>query len=59
MACHDAYRKKLSHVGTVTWQSKTLKRKTEAPNHVGSGDWLGGNIVILMFLNVLESQGAR
>jgi hypothetical protein len=30
-------------VGTVTWRSKTLKRKTDAPNHVGSGDWLGSN----------------
>jgi hypothetical protein len=28
-------------VGTVTWRTETLKRKTDAPNHVGSGDWLG------------------
>jgi hypothetical protein len=26
-------------VGTVTRRSKTLKRKTDAPNHVGSGDF--------------------
>ena len=32
-------RKKLSHVGTVTWRTKTLQRKTDAPNHVGSGDF--------------------
>ena len=28
-------------MGTVTWRTKTLKRKSDAPNHVGSGDWLG------------------
>jgi hypothetical protein len=43
---NDAERKKLSHVGTVTWRSKTLKRKTDALNHVGSGDWLGCVVVI-------------
>ena len=30
--------KKADHVGTVTWRIEMLKRKTEAPNHVGSGD---------------------
>jgi hypothetical protein len=34
-------------VGTVTWRSKTLKRKSDAPNHVGSGDWLGHSLLIL------------
>jgi hypothetical protein len=36
-------------VGTVTWRIKTLKRKTDAPNHVGSGDWLGRIISQLDF----------
>jgi len=36
-----AQRKKLSHVRTTTQQISTLTREPEAPNHVGSGDWLG------------------
>jgi hypothetical protein len=33
-------RKKLSRVGTETWQISALKRKTGALVHVGSGVWL-------------------
>jgi hypothetical protein len=47
-------RKKLSHVGTVRWRIKTLKRKTDAPDHVGSGDWLGRRVSLSLYnLNTL------
>jgi hypothetical protein len=32
-------------MGTVAWRSQTLKRKTDALNHVGSGDWLGVMVI--------------
>jgi hypothetical protein len=44
-------RRKLSHVGTVMWQTKTLKRKTDALVHVGSGDfWLGIRFSLIMLI---------
>jgi len=30
----------------VTWRIRTLKRKTDAPNHVGSGEWLGSMVIL-------------
>jgi hypothetical protein len=42
----------------VTWQIETLKRKTAAPNHVGSGDWLGHSWIISLtpFLIVMHNS---
>ena len=31
----------------MTWRIQTLKRKTDAPNHVGSGDWLGSVVMAM------------
>ena len=38
----------LSHVGTVAWRSKTLKRKTAALTHVGSGERLCEKSVMIL-----------
>ena len=44
-------------MGTVTWRSKTLKRKSDAPNHVGSGDLILPSKPFWVFVSISFRAG--